>query len=256
MANSIGSLRLLGATDWREFVEAMSVVERTLREDRVYGAMDFATRDRYRHVVEKIAKAGPLSEVEVAREAMRLAHAAAAHVGFYLIDKGRPELERAAQARVSPSMPQDESPHGAPAVPRRDRAGHRGLQHGSGAELCRWSTRMAAGTDWPRHGARREPARSGAGEPPRDGAGVARTAAADGFLRRHRAAIAHPGRGSGHADQCLHVERLVEALEVRFLANRDENLHYALLTDFEDADAEKLPGTRRWHSPPCMASMR
>ena len=101
MANSIGSLRLLGATDWREFVEAMSVVERTLREDRVYGAMDFATRDRYRHVVEKIAKAGPLSEVEVAREAMRLAHAAAAHVGFYLIDKGRPELERAAQARVS-----------------------------------------------------------------------------------------------------------------------------------------------------------
>ncbi|MDQ5850155.1 MAG: cyclic beta 1-2 glucan synthetase, partial [Pseudomonadota bacterium] len=35
MSNSIGSLRLLGATDWREFVEAMSVVERTLREDPV-----------------------------------------------------------------------------------------------------------------------------------------------------------------------------------------------------------------------------
>jgi cyclic beta-1,2-glucan synthetase len=30
IGNSIGSLRLLGATDWREFVEAMSVVERVL----------------------------------------------------------------------------------------------------------------------------------------------------------------------------------------------------------------------------------
>ena len=29
-----------------------------------------------------------------------------------------------------------------------------------------------------------------------------------------------------------------EALEVRFLANRDENLHFGLLTDFRDADEE------------------
>src|SRR6185295_16205482 len=28
---------------------------------------------------------------------------------------------------------------------------------------------------------------------------------------------------------------------VSFLANRDENLHYALLTDFRDADREVLP---------------
>ena len=69
ISNSIGSLRFLGAMDWREFVEAMSVVERTLREDpgAVYGLMDFATRDRYRHVVEKVAKKSRLSESEVAR---------------------------------------------------------------------------------------------------------------------------------------------------------------------------------------------
>ena len=44
--------------DWREFVETMSVVEQKLREDPggLYGRMDFATRDRYRHVVEEIAK--------------------------------------------------------------------------------------------------------------------------------------------------------------------------------------------------------
>src|SRR3546814_3569688 len=55
ISNSIGSLRLLAMTDWSEFVEAMSVVEKTLRDDpgATYGRMDFATRDRYRHVVER-----------------------------------------------------------------------------------------------------------------------------------------------------------------------------------------------------------
>ncbi len=37
------------------------------------------------------------------------------------------------------------------------------------------------------------------------------------------------------------IENLVEALEVRFLANRDENLHFGLLTDFRDAHAETMP---------------
>ena len=80
MSNSIGSLRFLGAMDWREFVETMSIVEQTLREDArgTYGKMDFSTRDRYRHVVEKIAKSGRLSEGEVAAKAIRLAHESAA----------------------------------------------------------------------------------------------------------------------------------------------------------------------------------
>ncbi len=37
------------------------------------------------------------------------------------------------------------------------------------------------------------------------------------------------------------IEDLIEALEVRFLANRDENLHFGLLTDFQDAAEETLP---------------
>ncbi len=78
IGNSIGSLRFLGSMDWRDFVETMSVVEQTLREDPggLYGRMDFATRDRYRHVVEEIAKGSPLSESEVARKAIQLAHEA------------------------------------------------------------------------------------------------------------------------------------------------------------------------------------
>ena len=112
LSNSIASLRFLGAMDWREFVETMSAVEEILRSDPgdVYRMMDFATRDRYRHVVEKIAKSSRRSEREVAGEAVRLACEAAvgdnrdnrsAHVGFYLIDRGLTQLERTIQLRRS-----------------------------------------------------------------------------------------------------------------------------------------------------------
>jgi cellobiose phosphorylase len=37
-----------------------------------------------------------------------------------------------------------------------------------------------------------------------------------------------------------HIEDLIEALEVRFLANRDDHLQFGLLTDFRDAHAETL----------------
>src|SRR5207248_2886212 len=110
VSHSISSLRLLSAIDWKEFVETLSLVEQTLRGEPadVYGDMDFATRDRYRHVVETLARYGALSEIEVARKAAGLAQEAAqqkgredrtAHVGFYLIDKGLPRLERIVRAR-------------------------------------------------------------------------------------------------------------------------------------------------------------
>ena len=37
------------------------------------------------------------------------------------------------------------------------------------------------------------------------------------------------------------VAEIVEALEVRFLANRDDNVHFCLLSDFHDADQENMP---------------
>jgi len=107
VSNSIGSLRVIGAVDWREFVEAMSLVEKTLSDDPggFYARMDFATRDYYRHATERIAKKTPLSENEVARKAVELASAGnegrSAHVGYYLVDKGLAKLEQAANVRLS-----------------------------------------------------------------------------------------------------------------------------------------------------------
>lgn len=58
ISNSIGSLRSLNATNWNDFVESLSAVEGILGQDpiSIYGRMNFSTRDRYRHVVETIAK--------------------------------------------------------------------------------------------------------------------------------------------------------------------------------------------------------
>ena len=77
ISNSIGSLRLLGTMDWQEFVEALSLVERSLCEDPAgaYAGMDFATRGRYRHAVELVARAsGCPEEVVAARAIERTRH--------------------------------------------------------------------------------------------------------------------------------------------------------------------------------------
>jgi cyclic beta-1,2-glucan synthetase len=42
------------------------------------------------------------------------------------------------------------------------------------------------------------------------------------------------------------IADLIEGLEVRYLANQDENLRFGLLTDLLDAHEETLPGTSRW----------
>ena len=72
VSNSIGSLRLLAATDWSAFVESLSTVDKTLRTDpaNTYSAMDFATRDTYRHAIEQIARDTNANEDNVAHAAI------------------------------------------------------------------------------------------------------------------------------------------------------------------------------------------
>ena len=115
VGNSIESFSFLESIDWREFVEGCSAVEKALDLDPagVYSQMDFATRDRYRHTVERIARHCSLSEEDVAHNAVKLAQERleasgsddrCAHVGFYLIDKGLPKLERTVGMRPVAKM--------------------------------------------------------------------------------------------------------------------------------------------------------
>ncbi len=105
VSNAIVSLRVLASIDWPEFIDSVSEVDRILRSDPadVYAKCDFNTRDRYRHSVEQIARHSRASEIEVAQLAVTLAEQSNAadqserikHVGFYLVDEGRFVLEKA-----------------------------------------------------------------------------------------------------------------------------------------------------------------
>ncbi len=104
VGNIITSMRLLSTIDWRDFFESVSLVDPVLGEDPTgaYAKMDFATRDRYRHVIERISKRTENDELTVAKSVVKLAvdaaesrqnNSAETHVGYYLVDQGLQELE-------------------------------------------------------------------------------------------------------------------------------------------------------------------
>ena len=102
IGNSITSLHSISTLNWNDIFESISVVEEKLRNDplKVYSEMDFESRDYYRKAIEKIANQWKVSEVRIAKQAVNLAFEAFkkkdsdkyCHVGYYLIDKGRDKL--------------------------------------------------------------------------------------------------------------------------------------------------------------------
>ena len=105
--NVITSMRMMSAVDWADFFESVSQVDAVLRANSDFAAMDFPTRDRYRHAIEKLARGSGHSEIEVAQSAIDSAKGAAAekpndgvlarrehHPGYYLISEGLHALEK------------------------------------------------------------------------------------------------------------------------------------------------------------------
>jgi cellobiose phosphorylase len=256
VSHSIASLRFLSAMDWKEFVETLSGVEETLRSDpaAVYAGMDFATRDRYRHSIELMARHGRLPEADVAQKAIDLAAGNAlqkghedrsAHVGYYLIDKGRAVLARAVNVRWPWRTMKERCIHSFPltyytggiaALTLLFTFGF--MQQAQMLEARGWklifftlvfllcvSQLAVALMNWL------------------------------STLLLHPCPLPRLDYSSGIAPDCRTmvvvptmltnlpgVDRLIETLEIHHLANRDERLHFALLTDFRDAQQEVLPG--------------
>jgi cellobiose phosphorylase len=254
IGNSITSLRFLSSMDWREFVEEMSTVEQILRTDPagVYPSMDFFTRDRYRHAVEEIAKHSPVTEFDVARKAIRLCEMSAAdqpaertdHVGYYLISKGRSALERIADVRISLGLVGDKLLRRFPLpiylsllmvftlLPtaallewsHRHGLGPAGLiLLGVAAMVC--ASQLAVGiVNWlVMLCVKPSP--------------LARMDYSKGIPPECRTMVAIPTLLTSPAA----VDDLLEGLEVRYIANRDPHVQFALLTDFKDAKQETEP---------------
>ncbi len=249
IANSIGSLRFIGAMDWKNYVESLSVVEQTLREDPMgmHADQNFATRDRYRHVIEDVARDSSCSELAVARKAVALAQTAAersgakdrtAHVGYYLIDKGRQILEQGVGCRLSWKL----------RISRVTRFFPLTLYLGSILLLTALATSVVlcsfsgfALSDW-RYWFFAVTGIIGVSAlavslvnllvtliiPPR---ALPRLDFSHGIPAVHRTMVIVPTLLSSPQQ----IDDLIEALEIRYLGNRDPNIFFALLTDYQDA---------------------
>jgi cyclic beta-1,2-glucan synthetase len=94
--DAITSMRLLSAVEWGDLVESVSLVDETLRRDTRMAEFDFATRDRYRHAVEALARRSGRTELEVAARVAELARQRTpGDPGWFLIARGRPALDAA-----------------------------------------------------------------------------------------------------------------------------------------------------------------
>jgi len=107
--NVIMSMSLMSAFDWTEFFESVSLVDEVLHAGPNYAAMDFPTRDAYRHAVEELGRGSGRPELDVARAAVARAQPGAAAAddrqtdpGFYLIGNGRLAFEVTLGYRAPP----------------------------------------------------------------------------------------------------------------------------------------------------------
>jgi cyclic beta-1,2-glucan synthetase len=77
VANCIISLRTLATYDWKDFFDAISLVERALGKDpaMIYLKMESGTRDRYRKAIGDLARVSGKGEQDVAKQAIDLAYA-------------------------------------------------------------------------------------------------------------------------------------------------------------------------------------
>ncbi|MEI4516590.1 MULTISPECIES: glucoamylase family protein [unclassified Stenotrophomonas] len=248
ISNSIGSLRFLSTMDWRTFVEDMSVVEQRLREDpmAVYPQMDFGTRDAYRHVVEKIARGSRIAEERVATIALDLARAATppdgprTHVGYWLVGEGlHTTVDAVADA--------------APRHRKARRLAHRvplalyllpitllavlatwGLLATGSGEVPIWLAALLGLLVFSELGIVLVNWTATVLVAPKP---LPKLDFSEGIPAACATVVAVPSMLSSTDG----IDVLVEALEVRFLANRDPQLRFVLLTDFLDAAEAQLP---------------
>lgn len=264
VGNIIGSLRRLLRLDWQEPFERLCLVERTLREEAagVYPRLNFASRDILRRRVEGLAHRLGVPENLVAQHAVRLAADASgsaddggadgappprrAFVAYYLLEAdGIRELRRALHVcGPLPHMPEIRILRHAGCVYFATLTsifmvcllGFAGWATGGKTlTALQWALALLLlslpASEW----------------------AVAAVHTLITFMRQPylplcldlsrgvpteaATMVVMPVIWSSAED----VRECVERLELHYLANRDANIHFALLGDFADATTERLP---------------
>jgi len=262
IGNCVTSMRLIAALDWHAFFERTSPVEEQLRRDpsQVYPQMDFATRDRYRHAVEKLGRGCRFNEKDVAAAAVELAAGELAagtldedprrrHVGYWLVGPGKKKLAKKVQYRPTllTRLAQGLESAG-PAL----YFGSVALLTIAGVALLMWyAHRFAPGHTWLVVLAGLISAM------PVSEAAIALVNFIVTALARPEILPKLEFKTSLPADcQTMvviptllgtedGVAHLLERLEVHYLANPEPGMYFALLTDFTDAAQEQMPTDER-----------
>jgi len=247
---TLSSLKSLVLTDWDELFVETSLCEQALARDPAgaFEAMDKAAKSDYRTAVAQLARESGESEAEVARRAVKLAKAPhvgtntranerRSHVGFYLIGEGRPKLEEALGVR-------------------------RSIFTRFGRFLKRWPDGLyVVGIELLMIGLLSAVVIGAEVRvptflvvalfllPAAESAVAIANQLAVMFVRPRAMPKMDYSRGIPAESKTLVVvptllinreqmERAVRDLEIRFLGNRDANLHFALLTDAPDAPTQ------------------
>jgi cyclic beta-1,2-glucan synthetase len=257
--NIITSMRLTSAFDWSEFVESVSPVDIILRTDVRYGEMDFVTRDTYRHAIEDLSRGTGLSESDVAVRVMDRAKLAGVEPhaseqperdrhqdpGYYLISQGRLAFEHDLGYRVSWKR-------------RLLRWYVRASVTGYLGSLTVGTAMVLAIPLW--YAAAKGVTVAGlvslgliALVPASDlvialinrtvmavlgPRSLPRMALRNGIPKELRTIVAVPTLLTSRQG----IDEQVERLEVHYLANADDDLRFALLSDWRDAPSESIPG--------------
>jgi cyclic beta-1,2-glucan synthetase len=252
VAEAILSLRQLADHDWRKSFARISRVERILAGDPAdaYRAMDFASRNRYRGAVEELAQRSQLSEEAVTERIVALCEesaeidARAGHVGYYLIGPGRRTLERSLRCSTAvhwrPSRWLTRRPGlvyfgllGALALLPLAALARYLMSASFGIVPCLLTTALAGVpalglaviflnglTAW------LLPARP-----------LPRMDFSEGVPDTFRTAVVMPVLLTRIGD----ITRILDRIEINYLNNVDDNLVFAILSDFGDADSASTP---------------
>jgi cyclic beta-1,2-glucan synthetase len=252
VVSCVRTLWALEAISWRTFVENASRTEAALKRDPagVYSRMDLATRNRYRVELSRLATQADLTEEETANAVLSRAEQARAadasdarkfHVGYYLVGPGAKKFRASLKCKRSFAAQIADLAEG---HPNFCYAAGAGILMGLLIAGFAW---MAGPISWWMLALLLVPASQAALEITN---GLFSRLLNPRFIPSMDFAAAIP-------DDCKTMvvvptlllsesnsTKLLRDLEIRYLANRDRNLFFALLTDFADADRPEMEGDR------------
>lgn len=249
--NVIRSMRAVSEIEWGELVEQLSLPDRILSQGSDFAAMDFPSRNLYRNALEELARGSAYAEDAIARMAVALAgrdpsrNRTDRDPGHWLLREGRAELEAA--SGFVPAL--------GDRLARRLRRGGVGLYialiallalllvtplwtvaHEAGPPLWMLAGMLAASAVVALETATAIMNRLYASFlPPQL---VPALELREGVPAGLRTLVAVPTLIADRAQ----LEAAIADLEVLHLGAREEQVFYALLSDFPDAPVEEKPG--------------